>query len=398
MSPDSSALPTGHIQRDRTLLSILAAGSLAVMPGAVIAPVLPEIVHQFQWDKARAGYLVSAHFLTVALCSPLLGILADRLGRVRILIVSLVLFSGFGIAGTWANSFLSMLTTRALLGAATGGIAAASLGLLAQLYPDRAVRSQAIAYATTTLTLANIVYPLLAGLLGTQGWQVAFYLYGLGIPLALLVATTLREQAIAPSIRQPQSVSLVQALRNPQILQLLLSIGVASATAYATVVYLPMYLRATLQTQTLTNGLILASQALGAAASSALLANRLAQRFGSGGAIAIGLGGVAIAAALLPQLQSLPGFFPVAILFGASLGIAIPNHYAALANLAPPDRQASVLASATGMNFLGQFVSPLLFGIVVRQAGLTAVFYAAAGVAVTTGILLMTAMRRQGAA
>jgi MFS transporter, ACDE family, multidrug resistance protein len=404
MSSEISSSPfcADRIQPSHRLLVVLIAGSLAVMPGAVIAPVLPEIVQELHLDKALAGYLVSAHFLTVALCSPLLGILADRIGQVRVLVVSLCLFALFGVAGSEATSFWTLLATRALLGAATGGVAAASLGILSRMYPDKQLRSQAIAYATCTLTLANIAYPLLAGLLGSNGWQIAFYLYGLGLPVACLVASTLRSTVGFPADRLTVP-PLLPVLRDLQVLRLLLSVGLIAATAYAAIIYLPLYLKATLHTTTLTNGLVLAAHAIGAAVASGIAASQLAKRFGSVGAIAIGLGCVSTAAVLVPQLPELFWFFPVALLFGVGLGIAVPNHYAALANLAPTNLQASVLASATGMNFLGHFFSPLLFGWLLHQGhgsstvthatassaaggSVAIVFYAVSGVTAAIGL------------
>jgi predicted MFS family arabinose efflux permease len=293
-----------------------------------------------------------------------------------------------------------MLLTRGFLGIATGGIAAASLGLLARMYTDEQARSQAIAYASSTLTLANIAYPLFAGLAGAQNWQTAFYLYGLGIPLALLVALFLQENplpaeadsigtAIADNRKQLSQVLLQQ----PQVLRLLLTLGLASATAYATVIYLPLYLTATLNTATLTNGLVLASQAIGAALISALGVSWLARRFGSVPTITIGLGIMALTLLLIPEIRSLQFLFPITLLFGVGLGIAMPSHYAALATLAPLSLQASILAIATGVNFLGQFLSPTLFGVVIHMGGVVSVFYAAAIVALATGIFLMVTER-----
>ena len=396
-NPNSNPFFAERIQPNRRLFIVLMAGSLAVMPGAVIVPVLPEIVQQLHLNKALAGYLVSAHYLTVALCSPLLGILSDRVGQVRVLVASLCLFALFGVAGSQATSFLSLLATRALLGAATGGVAAASLGILSRMYPNQQVRSQAIAYATCALTLANITYPLLAGLLGSQGWQIAFYLYGLGLPVAFLVITTLRSTAGFPADRLVVP-PLLPVLRDLRVVRLLLSIALVAATAYAAIIYLPLYLKATLHTTTLTNGLVLATHAIGAAVASGLAASQLAKRFGSVGAIAIGLGCLCVSAALIPHLPSLLWFFPVALLFGIGLGIAVPNHYAALAALAPTNLQASILASATGMNFLGHFCSPLLFGWLLHQgqgtSGIAIVFYAAAGVTAAIGLGWMGLAKR----
>lgn len=401
-----------RIQRQRQLFALLAAGSLAVMPGAVIAPVLPEIIQDLHLDHAFAGYLVSAHYLTIALFSPLLGILADRTGRIRVLVVSLVLFALFGMAGALTQSFLPMLVTRGLLGAATGGIAAASLGLLSRMYPDEAKRSQAIAYASSAITLANIAYPLLAGLIGFKQWQFAFCLYGLGLPLALVAALILRDER-SPSLHAPSASNpalnptlnpvieektaaaekLIDVLRQPQIIQLLLTLCFSAATAYAAVIYLPLYLKATLHTHTLTNGIVLAAQAIGAATASAFGASWLSRLLGTRPTIAIGLGVMALSAATVPQLQQIQGLLPIAVLFGLGLGLVVPNYYAALANLTPTKLQASVLATATGMNFLGQFLSPTLFGFILKSYGLNTVFYAVAGVALTTGLLLLMSSR-----
>lgn len=139
---------------DRKLLILLAAGSLTTMAGGVVAPILPDIVQELQLDPGLAANLVSMHCLTLALFSPPLGILADRIGRVKVLIVSLLFYALFGVAGAFMHSFTPLLVTRALIGAASGGIAAASLGLLGNMY-DGEVRSQALGYATSTLTIAD---------------------------------------------------------------------------------------------------------------------------------------------------------------------------------------------------------------------------------------------------
>ncbi len=154
---------------------LLSAGAMTTMAGGVVAPVLPEIIRQLQIEPTLAGNLVSAHCLTIALFSPLLGVVADRVGPLRVLVPSLVAYGLVGVAGASLDSFWPLLATRALLGAAAGGIAAASLGMLGNLY-EGAERSQALGYATSTLTIAGIAFPLMGGLLGSFGWQYAFYL------------------------------------------------------------------------------------------------------------------------------------------------------------------------------------------------------------------------------
>ncbi len=380
---------------DLRLLVLLAAGSLTTMVGGVVAPILPEMVEELRLDPSLAGNLVSIHCLTIALFSPLLGIVADRVGRLRVLIPSLMLYALFGVAGAFMSSFWHLLAARALMGAASGGIAAASLGLLGNMYEGQA-RSQALGYATGTLTITGIVFPLLGGWVGATRWQFAFYLYGLGLPLAVLAALILREKqpklqakesAIAPSHK------LSQVLGHPHALQLLLTLCLASIAMTTVVIYAPLYLSETIGAGAALNGIVLASRAIGAAAVSAFAAKGLAQRLGLHRATALGFGLMALTLATIPLLHQIRWILLTAIFFGMGFGIVLPNLYSALANLAPAKLRSSVLSTGTGAGFLGQFLCPILFGPLLDYNQLPVVFYAAASVAIVAGLLLL--VRRQ---
>lgn len=377
--------------RDSRLLVLLAAGSLTSMAGGVIAPVLPELVQQLHLDPVLAGSLVSMHCLTIALFSPPLGILADRIGPLRVLVPSLILYALFGMAGGLIQEFGPLLVTRGLLGAASGGIAAASLGLLGNLYEGQR-RSQVISYTASILAVTGIVFPLLGGLVGAIHWQLAFVLYGLGLPLALLAAIFLREKQWVPA--NPGMIKhrhkLGKVLGHRYVLRLLLTLGLVSATMYAVIIYLPLYLKATIGAGAVLNGIVLASQAAGAAGISAFGARRLARSLGVARTLAVSFGLMAMALATIPLLHQLSGILLAAVLFGMGFGIVLPNLYTSLANLAPLELQSSMLAAGIGASFLGQFLSPILLGPVLGYSGLVGVFYAATSLSLVAGFLLLT--------
>ncbi len=374
---------------DPKLLVLLLAGSLTTMAGGVVAPILPEMVQQLHFDPGLAGILVSMHCLTIALFSPVLGILADYVGRIRVLLPSLLFYAVVGMAGAFIDSFPSALLMRALLGIASGGIAAATLGLLGSLYEGKE-RSQALALATTTLTITGITDPLLGGWVGASQWQNTFYLYGLGLPLAILVAFVFKgkQPRSTKSEAKPLSNKLYEILRSRNALKLLLALGLTSVAMYAVVIYAPMYLKATIGAGPALNGIVLASRAIGAAFISAFGASKLAHRLGTMQATAWGFGLMAITLATIPFLQTLSWILLSAILFGAGFGIVLPSLYSALANLAPSQLKSSVLAAGIGVGFLGQFMSPILLGPILSASSLSGVFYAAAGVAAAAGLLL----------
>ncbi|MEQ9669614.1 MFS transporter [Coleofasciculus sp. G2-EDA-02] len=375
--------------RDPRLFVLLIAGSLTTMAGGVVAPILPEMIQQLNLDPALAGNLVSLHCLTIALFSPPLGILADRMGHLRVLIPSLILYALFGTAGAFIHSLMPLLVVRGLLGAASGGIAAASLGILGNMYEGEA-RSQALGYATSTLTIMGIAFPLLGGWVGSFHWQWAFGLYGIGLPMAILAARFLPKKSSPKTKVDAKDVAskLRQVLGRPYTLRLLFTLSLVSIAMYAVVIYAPQYLKQTIDATSVVNGIVLASRAIGAAVISAFGAKRLAQGLGQRTTVAIGLGLMALTLSTIPVLHQLGWILVTAIFFGVGFGLVLPTLYGTLANLAPPDLKSSVLAAGTGAGFLGQFISPILLGPVLAYCGLQWVFYAAAIVALLAGLLL----------
>ncbi|MBE9178279.1 MFS transporter [Oculatella sp. LEGE 06141] len=371
-----------------TLLVLLVAGCLTTMTGGVVSPVLPEIVLQLQLDPRWAGTLVSMHALMIAVFTPLLGILADRVGKLRVLLPALLLYAVCGVAGGFMNSLVPLLASRALLGVASGGIAAASIGLLGNLYSGEA-RSRVLGYATSAMTTASILIPLLGGWVGSFGWRYAFYLYGLSLPTALFAALILQDNRSKSSvgITADEGAKLTQVLRKPQAIRLYLTLLLAAAIVYSVVIYTPLYLKEVIGAGPALNGCVLAVRAIGAAIVSAVLATRLAKRLGTEEAIALGFCVMAVTLATIPFLHHLHWILPTAVLFGMGFGVVVPNVYDSLASLAPSELRASVLAIGTGLNSMGQFLSPLFLGPVWKYSGLTTVFYVAAGVAVASALL-----------
>lgn len=355
------------------------------MTGGIVSPVLPEIVQQLQLDPRWAGTLVSIHALAIALFTPIFGLLADRVGKLPVLLTALVCYSLFGAAGGLMTALAPLMLSRVLLGIASAGIAAASIGLLSTMYEGHR-RTRILGYATSAMTTASILIPLVGGWVGSYNWSFAFYLYGLGIPVAILAALMLREGRHQASSMIANPKELLRVIRRPAVLRLYLSITLAAAVVYTVVIYTPLYLKAIIGAGPALNGSVLAIRAVGAAIVSAIAASRVAKKLGT--APTVGLGFTIMGAMLctIPLLDQLWAIIPAAVLFGMGFGITIPNIYDGLAALSPPELRSSVLAIGTGTNSLGQFLSPLALGPVWKAVGLPPVFYAAGILAIAVGL------------
>jgi MFS transporter, ACDE family, multidrug resistance protein len=381
--------------RDPVLCFLLVCGSLTVMVGAVIAPILPELIQQLHLSRGWAGSLVSAHYLTLAIFSPILGIWADRYGQVRLLVPCLIAYGVIGVSGAFLPNYLTLLIDRGFLGIASAGIAAASLGLLSSRYEGEQ-RQQAIAYVATAITLANIVYPLLAVGVGQFNWRFAFGLYGIGTVLAGIALQLFRSSQDAsakPKIPSGITVQPGALLKSTACLRIFISLIAISAIVYGTIIYLPIYLKTTLGSSLIWNGIILALQAIGAALSAAVLITPLTRQFGSLRLTALSLGLMAVLLVLFPNLKPLWLLMSISGLFGLSFGLVTPSLYNILANLAPAHLQSSILATGIGAGFLGQFVSPLVLGPILSTKGLSGVFYSCAGLAIAIGLSLLIPLK-----
>ena len=382
--------------RDAKLLLLLAIGTLTVMAGAVIAPNLPSLVEDFGLNPEIAGILVGTHLITVALSVPFFGILADRFGPLAVLIPSLLAYAGFGMVGALVPGFRSLLIIRAFLGISTGGLTASSMGLLGKFYHGEA-RQQVLAYASGALAIANICYPLLAGLLGLLNWRWAFCLYGLAIGFALLCPRWLRpgrqhpshpDHSSLESTHQPTpSAPLLALVTDRQILPILLAMLVTCGTIYVTFIYVPIYMRDVLQSTTAAIGAVLATTALGSGLIAAFGVRRLAQTFGSLTMIITAYGLMAAMLIAFASVTTLPLMFGVAIAFGLSFGTIMPSLYGHLSERTVTEFQATILSMGTGLGFLGQFLSPIVLAPIVARFGVVSAFYTAALFALGTGSL-----------
>lgn len=368
-----------HSQSQSSLIinSVLfAAGAVTTMTGSVIAPVFPEMLKELNLDPQWAGILVSVHSITIMLSIPFWGILADSIGKTKILILSLVGFSFFGILGAFLNSFFPLLITRSCLGVVSAGISAACISILSAIYQGEA-RLKILGYATSAMTTATIFMPLLGGLLGSWEWRWAFYLYGIAIPVALLAAFVLPHKKINTNSQLDTIINskLLAELTSGPIIRSLLTIILASAILYCLIIYTPVYLEQKIQSDVQFNGMVLAASAIAIAIMSASGASWAHKFMGNQNTIVLGFSLMAVSLTLIPMLINPQLLLLVAFIFGCGFGIILPNIYNNLAESTSSEFRSTIIAIGTGCNSLGQFICPLILGFVWKNFDIVYTFY-----------------------
>jgi MFS family permease len=149
------------------------------------ALVLATVMADLAISKPTAGLIGSVTLLTAAAGGVLFGIVADRYGRTRALMGSILIYSVFtGLCGL-AQSAWHLMVFRGLLGVGMGGEWASGAALVSETWPAEhrgkalgvVQSSWAVGYAAAAL-MAQVVLPL-------WGWRVVFFA---GILPALVTA------------------------------------------------------------------------------------------------------------------------------------------------------------------------------------------------------------------
>ncbi|MGW0707541.1 MFS transporter [Streptomyces sp. NPDC002643] len=175
-------------------VTLLMAGSCLPILGAVlIAPVLPKMQDYFASTpgaKALVPLALTVPALSLALLAPFAGVIVDRLGRKRLLIVTTLLYAVFGTAPLWLDSLGAIIASRALVGVTEAAIMTCCTTLIADYYSGHR-RVRYLALQTMCASASATAFFVLGGAVGAAGWRMPFWVYAVSLLLAPLMATAL---------------------------------------------------------------------------------------------------------------------------------------------------------------------------------------------------------------
>jgi MFS family permease len=132
--------------------------------------------------------MIAAPSLCIALLSPLAGFLADRVGRRRLLLIAVLLYSVFGFLPFVLDDLPTIIATRFCLGVCEAFIMTIANTLMGDLFQAQ-TRKKWLAVQSAVGSVSATTLLFIAGMLGNYGWQGPFALYLLALPMFLLLLT-----------------------------------------------------------------------------------------------------------------------------------------------------------------------------------------------------------------
>jgi MFS family permease len=372
------------LYKDVNLQVLFLVALIAIMGVSSITPAFPRIVMDLGLSPQDVGMLITAFTLPGVFLAPVLGVLADRVGRRRILVPSLFLFGIAGFACFFSGDFGLLLVLRFFQ-----GIGGASLGLLhvtiiGDLYPGKE-GAAVLGYNSSVQHVGTAVYPSIGGALALIGWSYPFILPLLAIPVGLLALFRLKN----PEPKSDQKLrdylgDAVRGMGNRRVLGLILVGVFLFIVMYGCILtYLTFLLSDGFGASTFTIGLITSSMAVAVVLASSQV-GRLTKRFSEKKLILASLVLATVSLGIIPFVPSLWLFVVPAMIFGTSMGLRIPCVQTLLSKAARLETRGTFMAiNSMGLR-LGQTLGPLVMGVVFTFWGLDLVFF--------TGVMFMAAL------
>jgi EmrB/QacA subfamily drug resistance transporter len=185
---------------------IATAQLMIVLDATIVYVALPHIQAALGFSGSGLEWVANAYALTFGGLLLLGGRAGDLLGRRRMFVVGLLLFSAASLAGGLATSPAWLLAARAVQGAGGAIVAPTALALIATTFPEGPPRSRAMGvYAA--MSVAGSSVGLLAGglLVAYADWRWVLFV---NVPIGLVVAVAARFVLVPGTARRPGSGGL----------------------------------------------------------------------------------------------------------------------------------------------------------------------------------------------
>src|SRR5882762_11810686 len=177
------------------LLVLASAQLMVVLDATIVNVALPQIQRALDFSGSGLEWVVNAYALTFGGLLLLGGRAGDRLGRRKMFIAGLLLFSAASLVGGFATSPAFLLAARAVQGAGGALVAPAALSLITTTFPEGAPRTRAFGVYAAMSIAGGAIGLIGGGLLTTYAsWRwVLFVNVPIGAAVALAAPRVLAE-------------------------------------------------------------------------------------------------------------------------------------------------------------------------------------------------------------
>jgi predicted MFS family arabinose efflux permease len=381
--------------RTVTLLSL--GFGLVGIDRFLISTMYPVIARDLHLNYGDIGLITGALAIAWGISALFMGNLSDRIGRRRVLVISLLVFSLLIGASGLATGLLTLIAVRVIMGFADGAYTPVSIaGTLAASPANRRGLNIGIQQMMLPLFGLGLAPLFVAGVLRFIEWRLVFLIFVIpGLLLALSVSRTIPGLAVSGKPERRRTWSdwkAVLSYSNVRVAALLMLCWLTCLIT--TSAFMPNYLVDHLQLRSEQMGVVMSAIGLGATVGTLLLP-WLSDKVGRKPVMAFSSIGVLVSLVLLANTGN-----SVAILFAVLFFVHFFNNALIALTVGPLCAEAvpiSLMATASGLviaigELFGGGLAPVIVGHVAQRFGIEQVLWLPIAV-MAAGFLLCLAIK-----
>src|SRR6201997_2362498 len=175
MASATASFSTITVAQRRTLIAAALGWMLDAFDAMLYALVLARIMPDLGMSKAVSGFLATLTLLASGIGGSFFGFVADRIGRKRALMLSILTYSVCSFASGLATSIVMLAAFRFVLGLGMGGEWNTGATLVAETWPTE-LRAKAISIVQSSWAIGYALAALVAGIvLHYANWRMVFF-------------------------------------------------------------------------------------------------------------------------------------------------------------------------------------------------------------------------------
>ncbi len=176
----------------KMILAFSAVPYIMVLGNSMLIPEFPKIKTALSLSQFQVGLFITVFSISAGIAIPFLGYLCDKIGRLKVIIPSLIIYGSGGIISGLAAVFISspykiMLFGRAIQGIGAAGTAPIVMALIGDIFQSEK-RTEVLGIIESANGIGKVTSPLLGSLIALISWKALFFFYAfLAFPIAASV-------------------------------------------------------------------------------------------------------------------------------------------------------------------------------------------------------------------
>ena len=194
----SETIPPGRASR-RALTTLSGILFLTFLDTTIMSVALADIQTRLNAGVSSLQWVINGYALVFAAFMLAAGVMGDRFGRKRVMLIGVAVFSAGSLFGALAPNIPTLIAARAIMGLGAAACEPGTLSIIRHIYPDRRARARALGVWAAIAGLALAMGPVIGGLLvGAGGWRAIFWFNLAAGVVAIAAATTTIPESADP--------------------------------------------------------------------------------------------------------------------------------------------------------------------------------------------------------